>query len=320
MGSAKTASVDKDRIKQFFNTFLLVFIVLGFGVILSIATPNFLTQSNLMNIFRQVSINGIISIGMSLVCLTGGIDLSVGSIVAFAGILTAGMLNFTSLPIGIIVIIAVVIGGIMGLANGYFVAYWKAPAFVVTLSMMTIGRGLTYIYCDGKPISKLPDAFLRIGKGSVVGFPVPAIIWIVVFIIFTIMLSKLRVGRYIYAVGGNPQASMVSGINVKLITMLVYVFSGLCCGLAAVVLTARVSAGLPKAGDGYELDAIAATVIGGTSLSGGVGKLWGTMLGVLLLGMVNTGLDLLGVTSYYQQVIKGLIILGAILIDSRRNK
>ena len=209
----------------------------------------------------------------------------------------------------------------MGLVNGYFVAYWNAPAFVVTLSMMTIGRGLTYIYCDGKPISKLPDEFLQIGKGSVLGgLPIPTIILIIVFIIFATMLAKFKLGRYIYAVGGNAQAAMVSGINVRLVTMLVYVFSGLCCGIAAVVLTARVSAGLPKAGDGYELDAIASTVIGGTSLSGGTGKLWGTLLGALLLGMVNTGLDLLNVTSYYQQVVRGLIILGAILIDTRRNK
>ena len=313
--------MERSRAKQILSNFTLVFVVLGLGIILSIATPTFLKPTNLMNILRQVSINGILAIGMSLVCLTGGIDLSVGSIVAFSGILTAGMLNFTSLPIPIIVIIAVLVGAAMGLVNGYFVAYWNAPAFVVTLSMMTIGRGLTYIYCDGKPISKLPDEFLQIGKGSVLGgLPVPTIILIIVFIIFATMLAKFKLGRYIYAVGGNAQAAMVSGINVRLVTMLVYVFSGLCCGIAAVVLTARVSAGLPKAGDGYELDAIASTVIGGTSLSGGTGKLWGTLLGALLLGMVNTGLDLLNVTSYYQQVVRGLIILGAILIDTRRNK
>ena len=313
--------MERSKTKQILSNFTLVFVVLGLGIILSIATPTFLKPTNLMNILRQVSINGILAIGMSLVCLTGGIDLSVGSIVAFSGILTAGMLNFTSLPIPIIVIIAVLVGAAMGLVNGYFVAYWNAPAFVVTLSMMTIGRGLTYIYCDGKPISKLPDEFLQIGKGSVLGgLPIPTIILIIVFLIFATMLAKFKLGRYIYAVGGNAQAAMVSGINVRLVTMLVYVFSGLCCGIAAVVLTARVSAGLPKAGDGYELDAIASTVIGGTSLSGGTGKLWGTLLGALLLGMVNTGLDLLNVTSYYQQVVRGLIILGAILIDTRRNK
>jgi ribose/xylose/arabinose/galactoside ABC-type transport system permease subunit len=295
-------------------------VVIGLGIILSIATPTFLTFTNLMNILRQISVNGVLAIGMSLVALTGGIDLSVGSIVAFSGILTAGMLNDTALPIPVIVILAILVGLTMGLINGYFVAYWNAPPFVVTLAMMTIGRGLTYIYCDGKPISKLPDAFLKIGKGSLAGIPIPFIILIAVFLIFYIMLTKMKHGRHIYAVGGNEQAAMVSGINVKRVIMSVYIFSGICCGVGAVMLTARVSAGLPTAGDGYELDAIAATVIGGTSLSGGTGKLWGTLVGVLLLGMVNTGLDLLNVTSYYQQVVKGLIILGAVLIDSRRNK
>lgn len=311
---------NKKTIKEVLNSLTLVLIILGLGVVLSIASPNFLKTTNILNILRQVSINGILAIGMSLVCLTGGIDLSVGSIVAFAGILTAGMLNNTSLPIFVIALIAVAVGCIMGLINGYFVAYWGAPAFVVTLSMLTVGRGLTYIYCDGKPISKLPAEFLVIGKGSLLGLPIPTIVLLIVFIVFSVMLSKFKLGRYIYAVGGNPQAAMVSGINVKKILLLVYMFSGMCCGVAAVVLTARVSAGLATAGDGYELNAIAATVIGGTSLSGGTGKLWGTLLGALLLGMVNTGLDLLNVTSYYQQVVRGLIILGAILIDTRRNK
>ena len=311
---------NRKSIKEVLNSLTLVLIILGLGVVLSIASPNFLKTTNILNILRQVSINGILAIGMSLVCLTGGIDLSVGSIVAFAGILTAGMLNNTSLPIFVIALIAVAVGCIMGLINGYFVAYWGAPAFVVTLSMLTVGRGLTYIYCDGKPISKLPAEFLVIGKGSLLGLPIPTIVLLIVFIVFSVMLSKFKLGRYIYAVGGNPQAAMVSGINVKKILLLVYMFSGMCCGVAAVVLTARVSAGLATAGDGYELNAIAATVIGGTSLSGGTGKLWGTLLGALLLGMVNTGLDLLNVTSYYQQVVRGLIILGAILIDTRRNK
>ena len=311
---------NKKTIKEVLNSLTLVLIILGLGVVLSIASPNFLKTTNILNILRQVSINGILAIGMSLVCLTGGIDLSVGSIVAFAGILTAGMLNNTSLPIFVIALIAVAVGCIMGLINGYFVAYWGAPAFVVTLSMLTVGRGLTYIYCDGKPISKLPAEFLVIGKGSLLGLPIPTIVLLIVFIVFSVMLSKFKLGRYIYAVGGNPQAAMVSGINVKKILLLVYMFSGMCCGVAAVVLTARVSAGLATAGDGYELNAIAATVIGGTSLSGGTGKLWGTLLGALLLGIVNTGLDLLNVTSYYQQVVRGLIILGAILIDTRRNK
>ena len=176
------------------------------------------------------------------------------------------------------------------------------------------------MYSTGRPISNLPTEFLAIGKGSIAGVPVPTIILIIVFILASVMLTKLKFGRYVYAVGGNENAAMVSGINVKRIKMMVYVLSGIACGIAAIILTARVSAGLPTAGESYELDAIAATVIGGTSLSGGRGRLWGTIVGAILLGIVNNGLDLMNVSSFYQQIVKGLIILVAILIDSKRNQ
>ena len=300
--------------KKWIQTYMLIFIVIGLGVILSFISSNFLTVTNLLNVVRQIAVNGILAIGMTIVCLTGGIDLSVGSIVAFSGIIAAGLLRDTSCPIIVIVLAAIVVGAVCGLYNGYFVAYWNAAPFVVTLSMMTIARGLTYVYSDGRPISNLRTEFLTIGKGSIVGIPIPTLILAFVFILGSIMLSKLKFGRYVYAVGGNENAAMVSGINVKRIKMMVYVLSGIACGIAAIILTARVSAGLPQAGD-----AIAATVIGGTSLSGGRGRLWGTIVGAVLLGIVNNGLDLLNVSSFYQQIVKGLIILGAILIDSKRN-
>lgn len=305
--------------KKWIQTYMLIFIVLGLGVILSFVSPNFLTVTNLLNVLRQIAVNGILAIGMTIVCLTGGIDLSVGSIVAFSGIIAAGLLRDKDYPIILIALIAVVLGALLGLYNGYFVAYWNAAPFVVTLSMMTIARGMTYVYSDGRPISNLPTEFLTIGKGSIAGIPIPTLILIVVFILANIMLTKLKFGRYVYAVGGNENAAMVSGINVKRIKMMVYVLSGVACGIAAIILTSRVSAGLPQAGESYELDAIAATVIGGTSLSGGRGRLWGTIVGAILLGIVNNGLDLLNVSSFYQQIVKGLIILGAILIDSKRN-
>lgn len=305
--------------KKWIQTYMLIFIVIGLGVILSFISSNFLTVTNLLNVVRQIAVNGILAIGMTIVCLTGGIDLSVGSIVAFSGIIAAGLLRDTSYPIIVIVLAAIVVGAVCGLYNGYFVAYWNAAPFVVTLSMMTIARGLTYVYSDGRPISNLRTEFLTIGKGSIAGIPIPTLILAVVFILGSIMLSKLKFGRYVYAVGGNENAAMVSGINVKRIKMMVYVLSGIACGIAAIILTARVSAGLPQAGESYELDAIAATVIGGTSLSGGRGRLWGTIVGAVLLGIVNNGLDLLNVSSFYQQIVKGLIILGAILIDSKRN-
>ncbi len=305
--------------KKWIQTYMLIFIVIGLGVILSFISSNFLTVTNLLNVVRQIAVNGILAIGMTIVCLTGGIDLSVGSIVAFSGIIAAGLLRDTSYPIIVIVLAAIAVGAVCGLYNGYFVAYWNAAPFVVTLSMMTIARGMTYVYSDGRPISNLRTEFLTIGKGSIAGIPIPTLILAVVFILGSIMLTKLKFGRYVYAVGGNENAAMVSGINVKRIKMMVYVLSGIACGIAAIILTARVSAGLPQAGESYELDAIAATVIGGTSLSGGRGRLWGTIVGAVLLGIVNNGLDLLNVSSFYQQIVKGLIILGAILIDSKRN-
>lgn len=305
--------------KKWIQTYMLIFIVIGLGIILSFISSNFLTVTNLLNVVRQISVNGILAIGMTIVCLTGGIDLSVGSIVAFSGIIAAGLLRDKDYPIILIVVIAVVVGALCGLYNGYFVAYWNAAPFVVTLSMMTIARGMTYVYSDGRPISNLPSEFLIIGKGSIAGIPIPTLILLIVFILGSIMLTKLKYGRYVYAVGGNENAAMVSGINVKRVKMMVYVLSGVACGIAAIILTARVSAGLPQAGESYELDAIAATVIGGTSLSGGRGRLWGTIVGAILLGIVNNGLDLLNVSSFYQQIVKGLIILGAILIDSKRN-
>ena len=306
--------------KNWIQTYMLIFIVIGLGLVLSVISNNFLTTTNLLNVVRQIAINGILALGMTIVCLTGGIDLSVGSIVAFSGIITAGCLRDYNLPTAVIILIAIAVGGLLGLYNGYFVAYWNAAPFVVTLSMMTIARGMTYVYSDGRPISNLPAGFLVLGKGSVLGIPLPTVILILVFVLASVMLTKLKFGRYIYAVGGNEHAAMVSGINVKRIKMMVYVLSGIACGIASIILTARVSAGLPTAGSGYELDAIAATVIGGTSLSGGRGRLWGTMVGAILLGIVNNGLDLLNVSSFYQQIVKGLIILGAILIDSKRNQ
>lgn len=313
-------ALHKIKLGNKMETGSLVLVVVALGLVLSLATRTFFTPTNLLNVMRQVSINGILAIGMTFVVLTGGIDLSVGSLVAFCGIVVAGLLRDLGMPILPVVIISILVGTLLGAVNGYFVAYWGAAPFVVTLSLMTIARGMTYVYCDGKPISPLPEAFLTIGKGSILGLPIPAIILLMAFAAGYCTLKYFRVGRYIYAVGGNENAAMVSGINVRKMKLITYAISGAMCGVAAVILTARVSAGLPQAGQGYELDAIAATVIGGTRLSGGRGKLLGTVLGTLLLGIVSNGLDLLNVSSFYQQIVKGLIILGAILIDSKRKK
>ena len=301
-------------------TYMIVFIIVALGLVLSLSTNVFLTKTNLLNVLRQVSINGVLALGMTCVALTGGIDLSVGSVVALSGIVSAGLMRDSGLPLILIIFIALAIGLVCGAINGYFVAYRHCPPFCTTLAMMTMARGLTFIYSDGRPISTLPNSFLVLGKGATLGIPNPFIFLVVLFLIYFVILYKFKIGRYIYAVGGNKNAALVSGINVKFVTMFAYLLSGFACGVAAIILTARVSSAMPAAGEGYELDAIAATVIGGTSLSGGRGRLWGTILGALLLGMVNNGMDLLNVSSYYQQIVKGVIILGAILLDSRRER
>jgi ribose/xylose/arabinose/galactoside ABC-type transport system permease subunit len=305
--------------KEFMFKYNIVFVLLALCVFLSIYTDSFLNPENLINITRQVSINGILAIGMTVVVLTGGIDLSVGSLVAFSGVIAAGLLRNQGLPIWQVIPVALAAATLLGCVSGYFVAYWRAAPFVVTLAMMTTARGMTYVYSNGRPISPLPPEFLWIGKGNLLGVPIPVLIFLAIFIVSYLMLRYFRVGRYIYAVGGNEQAAIVSGINTKKVKVFAYAFSGLLCGLAAIILTARVSAGLPQAGQSYELDAIAATVIGGTSLAGGRGRLWGTLVGALLLGVVNNGLDLTEVSSFYQQIVKGMIILGAILMDSKRD-
>jgi putative xylitol transport system permease protein len=216
--------------------------------------------------------------------------------------------------------IGLVAGLVLGAFNGVLIAKWRVPAFVVTLGMLSIARGLTFIYTDGMPIPRIDPSFLVFGQGVIFGIPLPVIIFAIVYLIAWIILYKTRYGRYVYAVGGNEKSAKVSGVNTRLIVFSVYAISGLLSALGGIILTARTTAGLPQAGQAYELDAIAAVVIGGTSLSGGQGALSGTIIGALLIGVINNGLDLIGVSSYYQQVIKGAIIIGAVLLDSFRKK
>lgn len=302
-----------------FSKFGIAIALFAICALLSFATSNFLTVENIINVLRQVSINGILAIGMTFVVITGGIDLSVGSLVAFSGVIAASFIR-GGYNIWIAILLAAAASLILGFISGFFIAKRRVAPFIVTLAMMTVARGLTYVYSDGKPISGLTQQYLNIGKGDFLKIPVPVWILIIIFVIAYLILYYTSIGRYIYAVGGNEHAALVSGINVTRVKMFVYTVSGLLSGLAAVVLSARVSAGLPQAGGSYELDAIASVVIGGTSLSGGRGRLWGTIIGVLIIGIVNNGLDLLNVSSYYQQIVKGCIILGAVLLDSDSNK
>lgn len=288
---------------------------------MSFLHPNFLSTANITNILRQVSINGILAVGMTFVILTAGIDLSIGSVLAFCGIV-AGMLVTGADPVNplIAVLAAMGAGALFGATNGLLVARFSVTPFVVTLGMLSMARGLTLLLSNGRPVPGLSEGFRWIGQGFILGVPVPVWIFLVVFLIAWITLRFTVFGRWIYAVGGNPKAARTSGIPTRTVIFSAYLIMGLLAGLAGAVLTARTTAGLPQAGIGYELDAIAAVVIGGTSLMGGVGSIAFTLVGVLIIGVIANGLDLLGVSSYYQEFVKGAIIVIAVLIDRSRNK
>lgn len=286
---------------------------------LAMTNPYFMTWGNWSDILRQTSINGILAIGMTYVVLTAGIDLSVGAVLALSGMVGAWLAahdHGLALSVGA----ALGVGMALGAANGVLVAWLSVPPFVATLGMLSAARGLTYIYNDGMPVSELPEALLAIGAGRLGPVPMPIVIFVLVIAVFAFVLRYTVYGRYIYAVGGNVRSAKTSGIHTRSILLMVYVVSGLLAGLAGILLAARTTAALPQAGLSYELDAIAAVVIGGTSLSGGTGSLGGTVVGALLIGVINNGLNLLGVSSYYQQLIKGVIIVGAVLLDSSRRR
>ena len=298
-------------------------LVIVFGIIcliISLITPQFLTLSNWTIIITQVSINALLAFGVTFVIITGGIDLSLGSIVAVAGVTSAMLAHPDSYPVLIPISMGLLAGLLLGAFNGFIITKSKIAPFIVTLGTMTIGRGLALILSDGRPVSNLSDSFNYLGSGTILGIPILILIFILVFALCTIILNKTVLGRYIYAVGGNEQAARASGINIDRVKLSVYSISGLLAGLAGILLASRITTGQPNAGAGFELDAIAAVVIGGTSTTGGRGSMTGTLIGVLLIGVINNGLDLLNVTSYYQQVVMGIIIIGAVVLDSLNQK
>lgn len=285
-------------------------------VILSLLSESFLTVSNILNIARQVSINAIIAAGMTFVILTGGIDLSVGSVLAFSGAIMAGLLS-TGKPVVLSMAAGLGLGALLGLVNGLIVTKGRVQPFIATLGMLTIARGATLVYTDGRPITGLPDAFVWLGAGEVFRVPVPVIIMALVFIGSAVVLGQTVIGRYVYAIGGNEEAARLSGVNVTVHKTVVYGISGLLSAASAVILTARLNSAQPTAGVSFELDAIAAVVLGGTTLAGGEGGIGGTLLGAFIIGVINNGLNLLNVSSFYQQVVKGVVILLAVLLDRR---
>ncbi len=298
----------------------LIAILLGAVVVLSLVSDTFLTVTNLMNVLRQVSINGILAVGMTFIILTAGIDLSIGSLMAVAAVIATSIVSHDPGAIGWALLAGVAASGLLGGVSGTMSAKLNVAPFVATLAMMTIARGIALIYTNGRPIVVSSDPFKFLGQGYVGPIPVPVLIFIAVTAVMGIVLYKTKFGRYVYAIGGNENASKISGIRVDRVKIWVYVINGILAGLAGILLSSRISSGQPNSGMGYELDAIAAVVIGGTSLFGGRGSLLGTIVGVLIIGVINNGLNLLDVSSYWQQIIKGLIIAGAVILDQRAKR
>ena len=298
-------------------------------VAFSLLSEGFFTARNIFNIIRQISFMGLIAIGVTMVILTGGIDLGSGSVLALAAVLATSLAQLPesatlkyaglSVPIGVPVLVALLIGALTGWVNGALISRFRIPPFIATLGMMTVARGFALIYSN-KPLSQLTPEYNFIGQGAIAGVPFPVIVLLVVAVLTHIMLNNTPFGRYIYALGGNEQAARISGVNIDRVKIGVYTLAGLLSGLAGLVVSSRVGSGQPGQGVGIELDAIAAAVIGGTSLSGGIGTIWGTIVGALIIGVLDNGLILLNVDQYWITIVKGTIIVVAVIIDQRKNR
>ena len=306
-------TLDRNLIHRF--GLLLVILLVGMG--LSLATDTFLSVANFTNVARQISINGILAVGVTFVLLTAGVDLSLGSVVALSGVACATFAHPGDHTVFVPIAVGLLTGAACGLLNGVLVTRGGVAPFIVTLGMMTIARGLALIFSGGRPVANMSNELTALA-GDIWGIPIPVLCFAGVALAAWFFLKNFRLGRHIYAVGGNENAARAAGVPVERVKLFAYGLCGLLTGLAGVVLAARITTGQPNAGQAYELDAIAAVVIGGTSLAGGVGTITGTLLGVLLIGVINNGLDLMGVSSYYQAVIKGVIIVGAVWLDRRQ--
>jgi inositol transport system permease protein len=328
--TSRPTVINRDQLSNFFKKYAIAMILLAMFVLMSILSPAFLQPRNLLNVVRQISVIGLLGMGVTMAIISTGIDLSSGSVLAVAAVVAASLAQRADwesakypglvVPLIIAILAGLLVGLLCGVINGFLVARFKIPPFIATLGMMTIARGFALLYSDGRPISSLTDEYNFIGQGAVLGIPFPIIILVVVAILMHIVLNNTQFGRYIYAIGGNEQAARVSGVNIYRIKIGIYALAGLLSGLAGIVLSSRISSGQPGLGQGYELDAIASAVIGGTSLSGGVGTVWGTIVGALIIGVLNNGLDLLNVSPYFQAIVKGVIIITAIIIDERKNR
>ena len=322
--SGREKAVSTNKAARFLQENLGILIALvALCVILGIypgTSQYFLTVKNLFNVLRQISTNLLLACGMTMVIILGGIDLSVGSIIALSGVLAAGCVSRYGFPIGAALLAGVLIGVLFGLFNGFVISKTTIPPFIVTLATMNIARGLAGAYTGGSPVRVVSKEWQFVGAGYIGGIPVPVIIMFVVYVISLLILNRTKFGRHVYAVGGNVTAAEFSGIKVTRVKFIVYLYTGIMAGIAGIILASRMYSGQPTAGEGAEMDAIAAVVVGGTSMAGGSGKLGGTLIGALIIGVLNNGLNLMNVNSFWQTVVKGIVILLAVTTDYLRNR
>ena len=310
-------------VKYFKDNIGIIIALLAMFIFLTVfptTRSTFLTPKNMFNILRQNASNLFLAPGMTMVIILGGIDLSVGSVIALSGVVAAGCVVNFGLPEAVGFIAAIAVGAAVGLFNGFIICKTDIPPFIVTLASMNITKGIALVLTGGAPIRCMTDAFKFPGAGYVGPVPTPVILMFIIFILAALMINKTQLGRHIYAVGGNVQAAKFSGISVQKVKFIVYAYTGVMAGIAGVVIASRLYSGQPTAGDGAEMDAIASVVVGGTSMSGGSGRIGGTLIGVLIIGVLNNGLNLMGVDSNFQYIVKGLVILLAVYVDFLRNK
>lgn len=312
----KPKGLDKSRASTFaaiYRRYGTILIFVGIFVLASLLSPTFLTGPNLTNVLRQVVVVSLLACGVTFVIILGQIDVSLGSVLAFTGTLSASVMVMTG-SITLAVLTGVVLGALTGLINGVVITAFRIPSFIMTLAMTTVARGATLLYTGGAPVIGLGD-FKVIGQGLIGPVPISVIILAVVAVVSWVLLTKTKFGRYVYAVGGNERAALASGIHPGNVLIKAFVYNGILAGIAGIILTSRINSGQPAAGVGYEFDAITAVVVGGTSLMGGTGTITGTIIGSFIIGIINNLLNLLNVNSYWQQIVKGLIIAVAVILD-----
>lgn len=306
--------------KQVLKRFSTLIILLVLVIVFSISSGNFLRINNILNILRQVAVISILTAGMTFVIISGGMDLTVGAYLGFTGVVLAKLMKTFALPVPVAVIAVMLLTIILGIITGSLIVILNVSAIVITLGMMTVVRGLAYIISGGLPVYDIPDSIVFLGQGYVAGIPVPVIIMLLVVIIMGIILKYTYFGRYVYAIGGNIEAAKLAGVSVNKIIISLYAISAFLSSIAGTMLTGRISSGAPASGTGTEMDVVTAVVIGGVSVNGGKGSMLGAFLGAVIIGVLSNGLTILNIGEYYQQVVKGVVLIVAVAFDVLANK